>query len=94
VIVFIRKSTLLCRQLVRRSMVFSAVQISMPGTSWARLSPDISRQGVKTKDAVSAIRPIINILIQGTSFFRKHFFSANIAFQQTFLAVNLLRVVA
>src|ERR1700753_1815492 len=34
-IVFCRKSTLLCRQEVRRSMVFSTVQISMPGTSCA-----------------------------------------------------------
>ena len=34
-IVFCRKSTLLCRQEVRRSIVFSTVQISMPGTSCA-----------------------------------------------------------
>jgi len=35
----IRKLTLLWRQLVRRSMLFSAVQISMPGTSCATACP-------------------------------------------------------
>src|SRR5258708_35158012 len=60
--VFCRNSTLLCRQLVRRSMVFSTVQISMPGTSCAWLPVDISMQGVKTTDATQAMRPNMKIL--------------------------------
>src|SRR5580692_11458332 len=62
--VFCRKSTLLCRQLVRRSMVFSTVQISMPGTSCAYVTPDDSSQGSKAADVTRAIRPIIEILIK------------------------------
>src|SRR5450759_4858127 len=64
--VLCRKSTLLCRQEVRRSMVFSTVQISMPGTSCARPSTVTNRQG-SNADAASAIRPIIKILIQAIS---------------------------
>src|SRR5665647_2725499 len=61
-IVFCRKSTLLCRQLVRRSMVFSTVQISMPGTSCAGAVVDISMQTATATGAAKAMRPIIKIL--------------------------------
>jgi hypothetical protein len=53
---------LLCRQLVRRSMVFSTVQISMPGTSWARAPADHSMQCAETTEATRAIRLIMKIL--------------------------------
>jgi hypothetical protein len=46
-------------------MVFSTVQISMPGTSCAVARADISRQGAITIDATRAIRPIIESLMQG-----------------------------
>src|SRR5882757_5809002 len=62
--VFCRKSTLLCKQLVRRSMVFSTVQISMPGTSCACVAAGISRQGSRNNDTTRAIRPIIKFLIE------------------------------
>src|SRR5664280_2037364 len=65
--VFCRKSTLLCRQLVRRSMVFSTVQISMPGTSCAAARPPGNQQGATTIDATRAIRPIMEILIQANA---------------------------
>src|SRR4051812_49256118 len=45
--VFCRKITLLCRQLVRRSMVFSTVQISMPGTSCAHAAADVRKNAIK-----------------------------------------------
>src|SRR4029077_20074828 len=55
--VFCRKSTLLCRQEVRRSMVFSTVQISMPGTSCARTCPPdaITKSNVATH--IESFRP-------------------------------------
>src|ERR1700682_6527790 len=68
-IVFCRKSTLLCRQLVRRSMVFSTVQISMPGTSCAWAFAD--RQGVSSAETTKTVRPIIK------SSFKKAFITAN-----------------
>jgi hypothetical protein len=40
-------------------MVFSTVQISMPGTSCAAALLDISAQGISDKDATKIIRPII-----------------------------------
>src|ERR1700733_2019344 len=61
--VFCRKSTLLCRQLVRRSMVFSTVQISMPGTSCARASMDIVMHGASTAGVTRMNRPSVEILM-------------------------------
>jgi hypothetical protein len=46
-------------------MVFSTVQISMPGTSCAVAAPQRSRQGVKTSAAAKAIRPIIESSLLG-----------------------------
>jgi hypothetical protein len=40
-------------------MVFSTVQISMPGTSCARAVADVSTHGAIATDATRAIRPII-----------------------------------
>jgi hypothetical protein len=45
-------------------MVFSTVQISMPGTSCARATVFVSAQTQKSTDATRAIRPIIKILIE------------------------------
>jgi hypothetical protein len=45
-------------------MVFSTVQISMPGTSCAGASAGVSTQAVTITDPTRAIRPIIKILIQ------------------------------
>jgi hypothetical protein len=45
-------------------MVFSTVQISMPGTSWARVSAEVSMQVSNATDAGRAIRPVIKILIK------------------------------
>src|ERR1700687_2631077 len=45
-------------------MVFSTVQISMPGTSWARTSADASTEGARATDTTRAIRPIMEILVQ------------------------------
>src|SRR4051812_38210702 len=61
--VFCRKSTLLCRQLVRRSMVFSTVQISMPGTSCARASGIASMHAIDIIGVKRTIRPAVKILI-------------------------------
>jgi hypothetical protein len=44
-------------------MVFSTVQISMPGTSCAPALPDISTPGNSDIDATQTIRPIIGVLI-------------------------------
>jgi hypothetical protein len=44
-------------------MVFSTVQISIPGTSCERVSVDISMQQVKSPQATKAIRPVIEIPI-------------------------------
>src|ERR1700692_2690977 len=63
VMVFCRKSTLLCRQLVRRSMVFSTEQISMPGTSCARAAADIITHGAGTTDVTSTIRTSVEIFM-------------------------------
>src|SRR5215510_2587337 len=54
--VFWRKSTLLCKQEVRRSMVFSTVQISMPGTSWARTCPGDNVTDNKIAKQIEAFR--------------------------------------
>jgi hypothetical protein len=43
-------------------MVFSTVQISMPGTSWARAPVHHSMQCAETTEATRAIRLIIKIL--------------------------------
>jgi hypothetical protein len=45
-------------------MVFSTVQISMPGTSCACVTADVSKQGSKASDATQAIRLIIRILVE------------------------------
>jgi hypothetical protein len=45
-------------------MVFSTVQISMPGTSWARAIDNIGAQNAKTIDIMKAIRPIIVVLLE------------------------------
>src|SRR3954466_9505086 len=58
--VLIRKSTLLCRQLVRRSMVFSTVQISMPGTSWAAAVAESRAQMAGNNVAANTGRLIIS----------------------------------
>src|SRR5258708_3301902 len=60
--VFCRNSTLLCRQLVRRSMVFSTVQISMPGTSCAR-TENAGKQIARVVEAARAMRPVMEIFI-------------------------------
>jgi len=44
-------------------MVFSAVQISMPGTSCAVARPPASQPGATTADTTRAIRPIVEILM-------------------------------
>jgi hypothetical protein len=44
-------------------MVFSTVQISMPGTSCAPALADISTLGINDKDVATIIRPIIESLI-------------------------------
>src|SRR5665213_1194887 len=64
--VFCRNSTLLCRQEVRRSMVFSAVQISMPGTSCARVGAGVSTPDIasaSTSVIAATIRPILKTFI-------------------------------
>src|SRR5277367_6782360 len=61
--VFCRKSTLLCRQEVRRSMVFSTVQISMPGTSCA-CTRNAGKQTASAAEAARAIGPAMEIFIQ------------------------------
>jgi hypothetical protein len=40
-------------------MVFSTVQISMPGTSCAHARPAFSRQGTRTKHIAATVRMII-----------------------------------
>jgi hypothetical protein len=44
-------------------MVFSTVQISMPGTSWASALADISTLAISDKATTKTIRPIIGTLI-------------------------------
>src|SRR5690349_23807772 len=61
--VFCRKSTLLCRQEVRRSMVFSTVQISMPGTSWACPAFANNMNVAQAAMAAIRIRPFMKLLI-------------------------------
>ena len=53
------KSTLLCRQLVRRSGLFDR-EISMPGTSWANAPPGTSMQPT-AMNVTKTIRPAMKI---------------------------------
>src|ERR1700721_2667214 len=45
-------------------MVFSTVQISMPGTSCARAVADIARQGASSRGVTRAIRPSLEIFMR------------------------------
>src|SRR5262244_38652 len=53
---FWRKSTLLCKQDVRRSIAFSTVQISIPGISCARSSGGIAVTTVNANAEMKQLR--------------------------------------